>query len=159
MLFLEVRYFSYWIEFIVWFTSIDQSSEIPLHAEWCEDMIDDEVVPLSYSYTVAIFVKDYYILFKYLSLNATTSSLVDSCSLNFFQLLQTLPTRKHVWFKGWTFYIKMVLVWIQIRLTAITALARVFINPLFSSNRRTIQKMKLRIFSLKLMKKLFFPVK
>ena len=53
-----MSYFNYLIEIDVWFTSFDQSSEIPLHAEGCVDVIDDEVVSLSYSYTVAIYVKD-----------------------------------------------------------------------------------------------------
>ena len=36
------------------YTSIDQSSEIPPYAEGCRDVIDDEVVSFSSSYTVVI---------------------------------------------------------------------------------------------------------
>ena len=38
-------------------TSIDQSSEIPPYAEGYRDVIDDEVVSFSYSYTVVIYVR------------------------------------------------------------------------------------------------------
>ena len=55
-------------------TSIDQSSEIPPYAEGYRDVIDDEVVSFSYSYTVVIYVRTWFLCGLHLCVNL--SSLV-----------------------------------------------------------------------------------
>ena len=95
----EVGYLNLLVDSNFSYTSIDLSSEMPPFVEGWKDVIDDEVVSLSYSYTVAIYVR-------------TTKDLVASTSPI------SLPTRicwllasliysftpenatKNVWFKG-----------------------------------------------------------
>ena len=61
-------------------TSIDQSSEIPPYAEGYRDVIDDEVVSFSYSYTVVIYVRTGFLC--YLNLYIDFSALINLKFIN-----------------------------------------------------------------------------
>ena len=69
----EVSYYIYFDrdQFLL-LTSIDQSSEIPPYAEGYRDVIDDEVVSFSYSYTVVIYVRTGFLCYLHLYIDLST---------------------------------------------------------------------------------------
>ena len=83
---LEVSYLNLLVDSIFSYTSIDLSSEMPPLVEREGDVIDDEVVSFSFSYTVVYLCQDWLLtklVFLYISGPAIRCDLY--CCFNFFK--------------------------------------------------------------------------
>ena len=83
---LEVSYLNLLVDSIFSYTSIDLSSEMPPLVEREGDVIDDEVVSFSFSYTVVYLCQDWLLtklVFLYISGPAIHCDLY--CCFNFFK--------------------------------------------------------------------------